>query len=196
MSLEKSRASGKIAGMNAPAPSVPAKRGRPSKYRPELVDEIVCDISHGITLAEICRRDHMPDRDTVYDWLERDEDFSRRFARAREIGFDAISEECKAIADDGSLDYIQTEDGPVFNAEHVQRSKLRVDTRLKLLAKWSPRFADRQVVTGADGGAVQVEHRQVVDLSKLDDDQRAALREILEAARANAAVDVTPGGGE
>ena len=32
----------------------------------------------------------------------------------------------------------------MFDSEHVQRSKLRVETRLKLLAKWDPRrYGDR-----------------------------------------------------
>ena len=36
---------------------------------------------------------------------------------------------------------------PSLNAEHIQRSKLRVETRLKLLAKWDPkRYGERQQV--------------------------------------------------
>lgn len=176
-----------------------AKMGRPSKFTPELVNEALTDISHGVTLAEICRRDHMPDRTTFYDWLNSSPELSQQFARARDLGFDAIAEECKEIADDGSQDYVQIDDGEgsprlAFNAEHVQRSKLRVDTRLKLLAKWSTRYADRQMVVGADGGAVkmEIEHTQVLHLENLDETQRDQLREILEAARAGAAVDVTP----
>lgn len=129
--------------------STPSK-GRPSKYTPELADEIVRDIAEGVTLSDICRRDHMPDRSTVYDWMRGNDAFSQRFARAREVGFDRIAEEALEIVDDDSRDWepITNEAGQVVgikvDGEHVQRSKLRAEMRLKLLAKWDPkRYGDR-----------------------------------------------------
>ena len=87
----------------------------------------------------------MPHYSTIYDWILKDADFAQRFARAREIGEDIIAQDCLAIADDGSNDWMETQHGEdaesswKLNGEHVQRSKLRVDTRLKLLAKWNPK---------------------------------------------------------
>jgi predicted secreted protein len=135
--------------------------------RGQMVERIVEGLSAGTPLRELCRQDGMPAWRTVYDWLEADPDFATRFARAREMGFDAIAEEALEIADDGSNDWMERrrKDGSteeVVNSEHVQRSKLRIETRLKLLAKWSPkRYGDKQ--THAIGGdpdapAVQVEH--------------------------------------
>ncbi len=118
-------------------------KGRPTKCTPAITDEICRRISEGVTLAEICRDEHMPDRSTVYDWINADEQLSQRFARAREIGFDAIADECLTIADNTSSDTIKTERGGIPDTEWIQRSKLRVETRLKLLAKWSPkRYGD------------------------------------------------------
>jgi hypothetical protein len=83
------------------------------------------------------------------------------------MGFDAIAEEALEIADDGSNDWMERrrKDGSteeVVNSEHVQRSKLRIETRLKLLAKWSPkRYGDKQTHSiggDPDAPAVQVEH--------------------------------------
>lgn len=118
--------------------------GRPSIKTDAICDEVIRDISVGITLSEICRRDHMPDRTVWYDWMKSDDDLAQRFARARESGFDVIAEECVRIAEDGSNDWMERrrQDGSVdkvLDAEHVQRSKLRIETRLKLLAKWSPK---------------------------------------------------------
>lgn len=125
-------------------------KGRPSKYTPDLADEIVRDLSEGVTLSDICRRDHMPNRSTVYAWMREDDAFSQRFARAREIGFDRIAEQALEIVDDDSRDWepITNEAGQVVgikvDGEHVQRSKLRAEMRLKLLAKWDPkRYGDR-----------------------------------------------------
>ncbi|MNL64497.1 hypothetical protein D3C87_1887180 [compost metagenome] len=83
---------------------------------------------------------------------------------ARQLGYDAIAEETLEIADDGRNDWMQKveEDeapGWKLNGEHVQRSKLRIDTRLKLLAKWHPKKYGEKVtqeLTGANGGPIQV----------------------------------------
>lgn len=124
--------------------STPAPRGRPSKFTPALADEIVHRLSNGEPLRQICRDEHMPAWRTIYDWQTADKDFSARIAHARELGEDAIAMECLEIADNATNDWMETQgkDGAELyklNGEHVQRSKLRIETRLKLLAKWNPR---------------------------------------------------------
>jgi hypothetical protein len=93
----------------------------------------------------------MPDWRAVYQWMEKDQEFATRIAQARETGFDAIAEETVAIADEGENDWMRKNDpdnpGYVLNGEHVQRSKLRIETRLKLLAKWSPKkYGERTAI--------------------------------------------------
>ena len=65
------------------------------------------------------------------------------------------------IADDNSQDTRYGADGKEMpDSEWISRSKLRVETRLKLLAKWDPkRYGDKITAehTGADGGAIQSE---------------------------------------
>jgi hypothetical protein len=98
----------------------------------------------------------MPAWRTVYDWIAANSDFSARLARAREAGFDLIAAECLEIADDGSADYkLSDREGQdiVVDSEHIQRSKLRVETRLKLLAKWSPQKYGERVTHGGDPDA-------------------------------------------
>lgn len=106
---------------------------------PELIDEIMLRISDGEPLRQICRDEHMPHWTNFYEWLDGDEDLRLRFGRAREKGEEAMAAECLDIADNSSQDMIETEYGPRLNTEHVQRSKLRIETRLKLLAKWNPK---------------------------------------------------------
>jgi len=131
-----------------------AKRGKKS---PELMDEIIMRISNGEPLRQICRDDHMPSWVAVYDWLEADKEFSLRFTRARDIGEDAIAQECFDIADNATNDWMESsgKDGGAaykLNGEHIQRSKLRIETRLKLLSKWNPRkWGDKVDLTSTDG---------------------------------------------
>lgn len=111
--------------------------GRPSKFTEPLFAEICERLSKGEPLAQICRDEHMPDPATVWKWQQADADVTQGIARARETGFDQIALDALRIADDKE-------------GEH-QRDRLRVDTRLKLLAKWDPkRYGDRITHQGDD----------------------------------------------
>jgi hypothetical protein len=58
---------------------------------------------------------------------------------------------------------------------------LRVETRLKLLAKWDPkRYGDKiaQEISGPDGGAIKTE------TMALTPDQESSLAQVIEDARA------------
>lgn len=157
---EKAKTKAKPQGCGKPAPALPRKPGRPSKYTPELVDEICERLSKGEPLAQICRDEHMPHPSTVRDWAETNSAVSRAIARAREDGFDAIALEALAIADNTGLeqhDTIETPFGTMPNKEWMMRSKLRVDTRLKLLAKWDPkRYGEKLELASDPGRPVQV----------------------------------------
>lgn len=110
-----------------------------------VISENICDlIAEGIPLRQICRMAGMPAWRTVYNWRAAHPDFEARIARAREAGFDAIAEETLAIADDTTQDTITGDNGDRANTEWISRSKLRIETRLKLLAKWDPkRYGDK-----------------------------------------------------
>jgi hypothetical protein len=152
---------------------------RATKRTPEVEERIIHGLCDGIPLRELCRQDGMPNWRTVYDWISADEDLAARIAHARDMGFDAIAEDILDIADDGTNDWIERkkQDGStdtVIDSEHVQRSKLRIETRLKLLAKWSPKkYGDKLHLAGHDGGTVKTETETRVAPD--------ALREITEA---------------
>ena len=121
-------------------------------------DQIKADalvwISKGKTLSEFLRQPGMPSRAAFDAWRRQDDVYASDFARAREVGADVIAEECIAIADDARNDWMEREGGFVVNAEHIQRSKLRIETRLKLLAKWQPKkYGDKNeiAVSNPDG---------------------------------------------
>ena len=135
--------------------------GRPTKRTPEVIERIIEGLSKGTPLTVICESDDMPGRDAVYDWMSNDEELSRHIARAREAGFDQIALDALSIADNSEQDTVLTDKGgEIPNSEWISRSRLRVETRLKLLAKWDPkRYGERisQEISGPDGGAIQTE---------------------------------------
>lgn len=135
--------------------------------RDALVPDICARLSEGEPLAVICRDLDIPRR-TVNQWRQDDEEIAAQFDVARDLGYDAIAHECLSIADDGSRDYMTLADGrEVPDHDHISRSKLRIDTRLKLLAKWDPRrYGEKlqQEISGKDGAplAISVVERRIV----------------------------------
>lgn len=124
------------------------KSGRPPLYSRELADKVLKRIAGGETLSDICRSEGMPSRDTVQQWvIDNTNGFSGSYARAREIGFDVMAEECIRIADDQTRDVIVDENGiERVNSEVVQRSKLKIDTRKWLLAKLAAnKYGEKQI---------------------------------------------------
>jgi len=121
----------------------------------QIKDEICLRISGGETLRSICREEGKPSWVSIYRWLELDESFKLRFTRARDLGFDAIAEEALEIANT-PCEGVKYEDGPLgskqIREDMLGHRKLQIETRLKLLAKWSPKkYGERIDHTSSDG---------------------------------------------
>jgi len=104
---------------------------------------------------------------TVFKWLREKPEFSQQYARAKEESADALFEELLEIADDGTNDWMERQNaegeniGWQLNGEHVQRSRLRLDTRKWALSKLKPKkYGDR----------IHTEHSGTIGLSELSDD--------------------------
>jgi hypothetical protein len=152
--------------------------GRQSTFTQEKANAILARLSAGEPLAQICRDEGMPSVRTVSLWKETQDGFAADFARAREDGFDALAAQCLDIADETRKDTIATEDGERPNTEWISRSKLRVETRLRLLAKWDPRrYGDKMTLAGDPEAplAAAVSPELIGALSQMTPDQLRAL---------------------
>jgi SpoVK/Ycf46/Vps4 family AAA+-type ATPase len=133
--------------------------GRPTgdDYTSEIAAAICERIVSGESLRSICRDDAMPAISTVFKWLAKHEDFVDLYARAREAQADTYADEITEIADDGSRDYVQTENGPVIDHDHIARSRLRVDARKWIASKLKPRkYGDKLDLDHSGGLSIQV----------------------------------------
>jgi hypothetical protein len=151
-----------------PASPEPAKIGRPSVFTQEIADTICKRMMQGETLRQIVRDDAMPCRSSVHNWLATNKAFMDQYAQAREFQADTIFDEMFDIADDGSNDWMLRKQGDddieVVNHEHIQRSKLRIDTRKWALARMAPKKYGEKVETTLRGDAdapLEVEDRSV-----------------------------------
>lgn len=152
--MKKPKKLGK-AFVGEPQPKPPKflkKRGRPPIYTPAL-GIAVCDaVAGGIPLNNVLKQDGFPDRMTFNSWLLKDPEFFAMYMRARIALYDVWAEEILTISDDDSRDTVETGEGTKTDHEHIQRSRLRVDSRRWLLSKLRPTtYGDSQTIkhTGA-----------------------------------------------
>ena len=148
------------------------KGGKPSKYDPLIAQQMCELLSEGIPLRQICRENEgFPAWRTVYDWMKRDLDLSTAIAHARDIGCDAIAEDCLRIADTPLLgeEVTESEDEEgtkkvtIKKVDMLGHRKLQIETRLKLLAKFNPKkYGDRVTHAGDDENPVVVENNMNV----------------------------------
>lgn len=109
---------------------------KPTFNREELVPQICARLATGEPMTQICRSPGMPDPTSVWLWSEADPEIAKAIARARQAGYDAIAEDALAIAEGRNPVKVEG-DVP------AQRDKLRIHTRMQLLAKWDPkRYGD------------------------------------------------------
>ena len=140
------------------------KGGRPSKYDPLIAQQMCELLSEGIPLRQICRENEgFPAWRTVYDWMKKDPDLYAAIAHARDMGYDAMAEECLHIADTPMIGVIKTVDdeGCVTTKQEdmLGHRKLQIETRLKLLAKFNPKkYGDKVVHAGDDVNPVIIEN--------------------------------------
>lgn len=119
----------------------------------EIDEAIINGLSDGIPLRQLCRT-HEIGKSTVYRWMEEDANFAGQVARARELGFEQLAEECLAIIDEEPERVItvsgEDRSESRIDSASVQRAKNRAELRLKLLACWDPkRYGNKQLI-GSD----------------------------------------------
>ena len=158
----------------------------PAARRAEIITAVAAGLARGTPLTVICETLQAQGRFTgqsIYNWLRNDPEAKLAIEYARDLGHDWLAHDCIAIADDRTGDVVYDAEGvPHPNGANVLARKLSVETRLKLLAKWSPRYAEGKTLRVE--GDLQVTQRHVIDPGSLDESGRAALRHLIEQARA------------
>lgn len=173
--------------MAAQKKSAPRKPGRPTKYTPELAEKICDLIREGMSERKICKMPDMPTAPTLRKWKDDRSEFLSQSARAREESAALYREKALGIAQETANTAVRALRGEITDAlgetvkdlprGYVEAQKLLVQELNREAALRDDRnYGDRRrvAVTGADGGAVKIETKQVTSLSN---------EELLEIAR-------------
>ncbi len=134
-------------------------------YTPALGESICVMLAEGNSLRAICRMFGLAES-TVRGWALDNAEFAAQTVRARELGCDALAEQCIEIADtpvEGE-ETTETTGGPNpgtsrKRGDMLGHRRLQIDTRLKLIGKWHQhRYGDKvqAEITGKDGGPVEM----------------------------------------
>lgn len=152
--------------------------GRKSSYTEAVGMEICARMAAGENLTHICKDKALPGRGTVTKWVLDFPEFAARYALARESLLDAYADDIMNISDDGTTDYVikTGRNGHEYMAvdqEHIQRSRLRVDSRRWILSKLRPgQYGDRLVAEVS--GSIDHKH-DISSLSEREKMRRFAL---------------------
>ncbi len=116
---------------------------RPSEYSQEKADAICERIADGESLRSICTSEEMPNKSTVFRWLEAYPDFATKYAHARECQADTLADEIVLIADTTQIG-VKTktnEKGEVetTEADMIEHRKLRIAARQWTAEKLRPK---------------------------------------------------------
>ena len=139
--------------------------GRPTKYTDQLAQDICDGLIDGQSLNKLCMSDDMPCKASVYNWLSDPEHaaFLDKYTHARERQAETFMDQCVDIADDNEDDTITLvnkagKEYEKVNHDHINRSRLRVDTRIKIAERMAPRkYAIQHLeVSGPDKGPIEV----------------------------------------
>lgn len=122
----------------------------------EIWNSILAEMISGRSLRSIINDPGMPNRDTIYDWLAKDEKKSDQYARCASIRADIIFDELMDIADSTDDDLINLDNGKQAVNHHViMRDRLRVDARKWILSKMNPKKY---------GDKLEIENRGTTDM--------------------------------
>jgi hypothetical protein len=117
--------------------------GRPSDYTQDLADRLCEQLADGKSMRKVCEQDWAPDKASVFKWLRTKPEFLDQYTRAKAEAADSMVDDMQDIADDARNDFMTANDpnnpGYKLNGEHINRSRLRVDTRKWIASKLKPK---------------------------------------------------------
>lgn len=152
--------------------------------RAEIIAHVLVQVATGRFVSRVFREDkttadgvNLPAHSTFWLWVFQDENdgnaqgekLSDKLARAREFGIEALLDETVDIADETAFDTIRGEEGNDRpNTEWISRSKLRIETRVKLAQMMKPKKYGAKVDVTSGGEKIGLAEALAAGNARLD----------------------------
>jgi len=114
-----------------------------------IINEILLLITEGKSLRKSLIQVKMSSR-TFFEEIEKDDELQKQFAHACDIRQRILLDECIDIADEDEDD-----EKPFIGINHVHRDKLKIQTRLDVLARMNPKKYGNKIDVTSKDEAVQ-----------------------------------------
>lgn len=151
------------------------------KYTPAqkevLFKKVIKELQSGTSLRQILDKPGTPSRTALYKWLDEEESYAERFARASQLGDEVLFEETLEIART-PMNGKTIEHGPkgvtVKVGDMLGHRKLLIETIDKVLARRNPRKYGTKLDVTSDGeklGLPPIVGMQIINQIPSDDSE-------------------------
>lgn len=118
--------------------------GRPDTYSEEIAMRVIDAINDGMTLRDVEKLAGVPNKSTLFRWMSHHPEFNLAYHAALRWRTYARADEIINIADDATKDLKLEEVSEgvsvkVLDKEHIVRTKMRIDARLRVMEKENPK---------------------------------------------------------
>ena len=146
-----------------------------SKYKKEVVDEILSRIAAGEFVSHICKEPHLPSNRIVAEWRYTYPEFAAAYLEARRAQAQSYAERGVMIALDTDAE---------FAGKDAHTRRLGYDAMRWMAGKLNPReYGDRTIVAGDEEAPLYVETKRRDELRKLTYEERKAIQKMVAAAK-------------
>lgn len=144
-------------------------RGQPTKYTVELADKICRLIStHPNGLPTLIKMYNLPDRQTIYNWLNKYDNFFDNYMRAKEQQAHILADDMLELADD--IPTYEDRDGVErIDNGMISRSKIHMDAIKWSAARLAPRwYGDIKHEHTNTNAMLEKQQKQYAELDELN----------------------------
>ena len=136
------------------------EQGRPSKYSEELIDKIMNDLAHGISIKKALKN-HQVYWESFRQWLNNPKypDLRKRYTEAKADGIEWMMAETTELSEKALAESKEENKAGRTNRDYVNMMRHHINLQTFRASKLEPRVygnKDQLEISGVDGGEIKV----------------------------------------
>ena len=136
------------------------EQGRPSKYSEELIDKIMNDLAHGISIKKALKN-HQVYWESLRQWLNNPKypDLRKRYTEAKADGIEWMMAETTELSEKALAESKEENKAGRTNRDYVNMMRHHINLQTFRASKLAPRVygnKDQLEISGVDGGEIKV----------------------------------------